>query len=162
MFSDDDLHRFWSHVDIRSDIECWLWGIAKFDDGYGAFSIDGQSTRAHRVSWSLVNGGIPHGMHVLHSCDTRACVNPAHLRLGTNNDNVADKVARHRQARHRGADNPTAKITEEDVAMIVSLLRSGQSQRCVGNRFGISQKAVCNIWSGRSWGWLTGLNGSSE
>ena len=91
--------RFWSKVD-RSG-ECWLWTAAKVQ-GYGSF--DGR--RAHRVAWELAYGPIPkgvgyHGTCVLHRCDTPACVNPAHLRLGTQADNMADRDAKGRQRRPR-------------------------------------------------------------
>lgn len=89
--------RFWSYVDKSG--ECWLWtGLIRH--GYGSIQIDRTGhIRAHRYSWSLANGPIPDVAWVLHSCDVRNCVNPAHLRLGTSDDNVADMVARKRNAR---------------------------------------------------------------
>lgn len=76
---------------------CWLWFGATVPDGYGSFGIATNKTeKAHRVSWKLHKGPIPPDKHVLHTCDNRCCVNPDHLWLGTNEDNVADRVLKGR------------------------------------------------------------------
>lgn len=78
---------------------CWEWTANKTRTGYGMFSVDGKGRKASRVSWEFSFGEIPTGLHVLHSCDNRACVNPAHLRLGTHQDNMNDKCFKNRQSR---------------------------------------------------------------
>lgn len=94
---------FLSKVQQRSPEECWLWTAAVTGNGYGHFAvgprIGRRFIRAHRFAWKLFRGEIPNGLHVLHRCDNRLCCNPSHLFLGTNVDNVADKVAKNRQAR---------------------------------------------------------------
>jgi hypothetical protein len=87
----------------------WLASINK--KGYGNFRINKSRSmgKAHRASYVLYKGEIPKGMQVLHRCDNPSCVNPNHLFLGTNSDNVADKVAKNRQHRPIGNLNPNSK-----------------------------------------------------
>lgn len=92
-----DVTRFWSKVDRRGPEECWEWKCGRGDFGYGAFSIKHRNRGAHRVAWVLSNGPIPRGMWVCHSCDNPPCCNPAHLFLGTHQDNEDDKTAKGRR-----------------------------------------------------------------
>lgn len=101
--------RFWSRVDKSGPVPdhvpvvgpCWVW-IPKCSDRYPQFTLDGRQQPAHRVSWQLVNGPIPSGIHVLHKCDRTICVRPDHLFLGTHADNMADMKAKGRQVTPRG------------------------------------------------------------
>ena len=88
----EQIERFWSKVDIKDDDSCWMWTAAKLVNfGYGAFGVRGSVVeRAHRMSYYLVKGDIPKGLHVLHKCDNPPCCNPSHLFLGTDQDNVDD------------------------------------------------------------------------
>ena len=82
------MERFWNKVDKTDD--CWNWTASKNIQGYGYFRFDGKMRKAHRMAWLLVNGEIPDGMCVCHTCDNPGCVNPIHLWLGTNQDNMDD------------------------------------------------------------------------
>jgi hypothetical protein len=94
---------FWSRVNRAGDGECWEWQGPLYRNGYGAISINGIKTRAHRYSFELHKGPIPAGKMILHSCDNRRCVNPAHLRPGTAKDNIQDAIARGRIGKRAGS-----------------------------------------------------------
>lgn len=142
--------RFWSYVAFEGDDECWLWTGCKNVCGYGRASRDGgANVLAHRLVYELAVGEVPEGLCVMHVCDTPACVNPAHLRLGTQNDNVADCVAKGRTA--RGEKNAKAKLTSADVRAIRSAVRRGESQRAVAADFEVCPKTVSRINRGLTW-----------
>lgn len=86
--------RFWSRVNKTST--CWVWQGAPWAFGYGRIEVNGRGVSTHRFSWERHNGKIPEGMSVLHKCDVPLCVNPAHLFLGTQEDNMRDRAAKGR------------------------------------------------------------------
>lgn len=142
------LSRFWERV-TRGD-GCWEWQGTKLANGYGCLKSGGKMLKAHRAAWELVNGAISDGMCVCHRCDNPACVRPDHLFLGTNADNMADKVAKGRQP--YGERSAQAKITEHDVVDIRTLRAFGARQSALARAFGVSQQlvsAICNrlVWS---------------
>lgn len=87
-------HRFEQHVDKSG--ECWIWTGPISPSGYGRASRGTKKLRAHRAAYELYVGPITDGLHVLHKCDNPACVNPAHLFLGTHLDNMRDMEAKGR------------------------------------------------------------------
>lgn len=100
--ADFDEDRFWSWADRSGD--CWLWQHSTDAKGYGSYRVDGKLRRAPRIAYTLAYGPIPDGMIVMHTCDTPACINPAHLRIGTEKENTADMFAKGRDRiwNHRG------------------------------------------------------------
>lgn len=90
--------RFWART-IKTET-CWLWDGQKNESGYGLFKLNWKVVRAHRLAYELTNGPIPGGLVVLHSCDVRACINPAHLSLGTRPDNLRDAQRKGRLVYH--------------------------------------------------------------
>lgn len=144
--------RFDKKVRKAGPNDCWLWTGGRFTEtGYGSFRIDDRMTTAHRAAWILTNGPIPtgpgyHGTCVLHRCDTRLCVNPAHLFLGSNTDNISDRDKKGRTP--WGETHSAAKLTEKDVNEI---RKSHDTQASLARRFGVSQANISSIRSGNSW-----------
>src|SRR6185369_15948414 len=132
--------RFWSYVDKSGD--CWLWAGSTFWTGYGQLRLNNTSATAHRIAWELTFGPIPDGLFVCHKCDVRLCCNPAHLFLGTAQENVDDMMRKGRYTRDRkysrGSHRPQSKLTESQVVEIVQLVREGNSQNIVAKMFGVS------------------------
>lgn len=132
---------------------CWLWKGAKLPTGYGALrGDDGETVRANRFAYQQFIGKIPSGKLVLHTCDVRLCVNPAHLRLGTYKDNSEDAVAKHRTA--HSERHPQAKLTDAQVREIRAL-RGRLQQKEIAARFNISPSIVCQILKGQIWRHVT-------
>ncbi len=129
---------------------CWLWtGVLM--DGYGAIRRGprgGGMLRAHRVIWEACHGSIPSGLHVLHKCDVRHCVNPDHLFLGTNLDNIADKMAKGRQAKGESAAN--VKLTNSQVREIL-LFDPATSNVKIAEKYGVSDVTISRIRRGLRW-----------
>lgn len=103
------IKRFHAKFTKAGKDECWLWTGAIMTKGYGAFIFDGKQEGAHRVAWILKNGPIPDGLHVLHKCDVKNCVNTNHLFLGTNADNMRDKESKGRGNHATGDRNGMRK-----------------------------------------------------
>lgn len=125
---------------------CWEWQAARDARGYGRIRVNRTSPGAHRVAYRLYKGEIPDGMHVCHSCDNPACVNPDHLWLGTGADNVQDKVNKGRQ--NKGMNHGNAKFTPEVVeAVREARAKHGTAYRKLGKQFGMSEitaRRYCN------------------
>jgi hypothetical protein len=179
--------RFWAKVDERGPDECWEWkaGINRY--GYGKFKAPHRrEVTAHRMVWMLSHGReIPDGQCVLHRCDNRSCVNPAHLSLGTQLDNIRDRDRKGRhwapsgaghymrisphlirrgdqtsprmrpESRPRGEDHGIAKLTEARVRRIWTLHKRGWSLRRIGSELGVCAQSICNVLHGKTWAHVT-------
>ena len=133
-------------VHIDEETGCHLWAGKPNHKGYGVICINYKRHLTHRLSYELHVGPIPEGMVVCHKCDTPACVNPAHLFLGTRTDNHADMVAKGRH--QKGSRQWKAKVTEDDVRAIRAM--SG-THREVANQFGLTPAAVKAIRHRVNW-----------
>lgn len=134
---------------------CWLWEAHRDKSGYGKFNVhvpeigDARPFLAHRVAWVVANGRDPGSLCVLHRCDNPACVNPAHLFLGTHRDNSDDKLSKSRQA--RGDRIAHRKLSDDDVRGIRRMLSTGSTPYAVSKHYPVSPGSILQIRDGRSY-----------
>lgn len=126
---------------------CWEWVGYFGSGGYGMMSRNGKNQRAHRISYEAYKGTISKGMVVRHTCDNPACINPDHLILGSQRDNVADREARNRRVVN-GERIGTSKLTEKDV---LEIRASKESLDVLARRYDIDRSNVWVIRAGKSW-----------
>lgn len=116
----------------------------------GAHRMVHRNVTAHRVAYELAFGTIPHGALVLHHCDNRACVNPAHLFLGTHRANKADSVAKNRHV--HGERSPRHKLTVQQVIEIRRrYAEGGVTKKSLGIEYHVSATVVWHILAGNYW-----------
>jgi hypothetical protein len=152
MKSTPPVERFWKHVSPEPTSGCWLWGGPMDAYGYGTLSSGGATAngakhlKAHRFSYGMLKGEIPFGLHVCHRCDNRLCVNPDHLFLGTNHDNLADM---RRKGRHiKGHRCSRAKLDE---AAVVRMRQATGTHTAVAKQFGVSVATASRVRRGLWW-----------
>lgn len=133
---------------------CWNWTRGK-NKGYGWLgSGDKNPTYAHRLMYEAVhNVSLPSKTVVRHKCDNRACVNPAHLEIGSRADNIQDMMDRGRNNQLKGGDHNKAKLTEEQA---LEIYHAREKASVTAERFGVSESTVWNIRTGKGWSHLTG------
>ena len=138
---------------------CWEWtGGGRAGRGYGLIQEGGKGSRmllTHRVSYEIHCGPIPSGLVVMHTCDNPACVNPGHLKLGTQADNAQDMITKGRHARQapKGEDHGKAKLTEDWVRYIRAHPERGHKE--IADEIGVSPNAVRGVRIGRTWTHVT-------
>lgn len=159
--------RFWAKVNKGGPIHpelgpCWQWTgcvVAR----YGQVSLGHPSTpgskrwKSHRFSWELHHGPVPDGLVVRHRCDNCLCVNPAHLELGTQKQNVHDGI-------RRGRRNAWGiqKLSPDDVRVIRAQLARRIPQKDIASAFGIARNTVSQIATGKTWSHLDGSVGARQ
>lgn len=143
--------RFWKRVAKGSSNECWMWLGYIERRGYGQFAWSTDKPMpAHRASYLLAHqlDRIDPMFQVCHSCDVRACVNPSHLWLGTAKENVLDMHQKGRANPVRGEQQPTAKLTAQQVKAIRADKRV---QRVIAADYGVNQVTISVIKRGATW-----------
>lgn len=127
---------------------CWLWEKALDEKGYGQFYYPPRNmVRASVASWELFRGS-RNGLHVLHTCDNRCCVNPDHLELGTHQENIKQRDVRNRRRAPKGTLNGRATLTDEQV---LSIRADTRWPRFIAHDFNISISTVKNIKYNVTW-----------
>jgi len=136
---------------VRGPDECWEWTAGRLPAGYGAIwdNTIKRHRHAHRLAWELEHGPIPDGMFVCHRCDNPPCCNPAHLFLGTQADNDADRTTKGRSS--RGSRHPDAKLNPETVREIRRRVASGEQQTALAREFGVSKTTLNQMIHGKTW-----------
>lgn len=143
------VERFWEKVDVCGPDECWPWLAATKQGGYGKIlGEDGRFRLAHRVAFALVVGPIPVGLLLCHRCDNPGCVNPRHLFLGTQADNLQDMRAKGRGNPPRGRQHPRARLTEE---LVILIRADRRGHRRIARDLGIGKSTVGMVKAGLTW-----------
>lgn len=138
------MERFSEKVRI-DESGCWIWmGAMRGMRGnqYGHMRFNGKLEGAHRVSWILHKGGISPGMKILHRCDVGLCVNPEHLFVGTQSDNMEDMVNKGRHPYPVCEVHHRAKLTNEQVRAIRA---SAQSHGQLAKAYGVTKRTIINV-----------------
>jgi hypothetical protein len=152
--------RFWEKVKKGIGDECWQWIGARSRHGYGNFGIrPGRTARAHRFSYEQERGPIPVGLMVLHRCDNRLCVNPEHLFIGTQIDNMRDMVLKGRrgfvrlpkESQPRGEKHGGSKLTASDVIEIRRRRDGGERYVRLAEAFGVTSGQIRAIAKRENW-----------
>ena len=180
--------RFWRRVMIGAPDVCWPFlGARSNSSWHGSIYCDGKQRLAHRIAYQLATGtklvDVPRlrsdSICVLHICDNPPCCNPAHLRLGTQKENIREASAKsrlltgdangarryperlargdangsrkHPEGRKRGSEQKNAKVTETDIPVIRSRREAGEPLSAIAKTYGVSLQTIWRITKGESW-----------
>lgn len=146
----DLLAQLWAKVDKTGT--CWLWQGSTDKNGYPLLRIEGKTKRVARVLWSLLHDvKLRESEHVLHRCDTPACLNPEHLFVGSHAQNMADMAAKGRSYKPTGAVNGRALLTFAQAQSIRTEAAQGASHSQLADKYNVSRGAVYHVLAGRTW-----------
>ena len=140
------LNRFNKKIEMIPECGCWIWMGSLDTKGYGGTSIKGKNIGAHRLSWQLYRGSIPNGLFVCHHCDTPSCVNPYHLFLGSNRDNILDAIKKNKF--QIGTQRSNSKLSDAD---IISIRLDTRSVRVIAKDYNVAFSLIFRIKHKKSW-----------
>lgn len=155
--SDKERKRFFDNTMPEPNTGCWLWTSYLSGCGYASITINKRVMNASRVSYSMLKGEIPKGLYVLHTCDNRLCVNPDHLFLGTQKENIIDMHKKGRGRVNFGQRSSTAKLSDKDAKDIVKMSGNGISDSEIAEKYDVTVGTIYRIRSGNGWNKVTGL-----
>lgn len=143
-------------LDLHSELKesgCIEWSGYILETGYGQIRYKGKRMGAHRAAWIANYGEIPTNQFVLHKCDNRCCINPSHLFLGTQQDNMDDMIIKGRDVKvgRKGVKNSNSKLTDDDVLAMRQMFLKGIDREILRGRFGVSKTTVQSILSNKAW-----------
>ncbi len=131
---------------------CWIWtGMRHHGSQYGVFCFRRKSVRAHRASWEIYRGPVENGMCVLHKCDVPMCVNPDHLFVGTQLENIADRHSKGRTKSAIGSRQHLSKLSERDIPAIRQRRAAGETLARIAKDFGVTKHAIHGVVTGKTW-----------
>ncbi len=150
--------RFWRFVNKGTSEECWNWLGHKDEKGYGTFRLK-KMIKAHVFSYMLHCGEIPQDnntvfgrLFVCHHCDNPSCVNPTHLFIGNNSDNLMDASRKGKLPNMKGENAPNSKLTWDEVSLIRELFKSGRyTKHALAVHFGVSPSNITKIIGHKTW-----------
>lgn len=146
----DILKNLISKVSINES-GCWIWKKAKNNMGYGVSGCYGKLMLSHRLIWKTLNGD-PENLCVLHKCDTQACINPNHLRIGTKKDNTHDMVSKGRLVVCKGENNVNSVLTSKKVISIRKEYSYFKvTGRILAKKYGVSMQTIYDIKNRKAW-----------
>jgi len=132
--------------------ECWIWVGSRDSTGYGLIKVKGHNRHANRVAYELKHGAMPPGKIILHVCDVPACVNPAHLKIGTHKDNMQDMLQKGRGNKVRGERHWKAKLTETIVREIRdNYTKEKKTFSELARQYRVCRTTIARIVKGKSW-----------
>lgn len=135
---------------VISENGCWEWKKCK-KLGYGNTALNGKNISAHRASWIVFVGDIPKGLQVNHKCHNRACINPEHLYLGTQKENMMDMYEAGRNNHPKGVENKNSKLNDKKVMEIRGMLRIGDTIASISKKFNVSESCIRSIKQRKTW-----------
>jgi hypothetical protein len=151
------IKRFMEKVTILPESGCWIWTGSIGKAGYGTFNAgNGRYISAHRWSYDYHNGEIPKGMNVCHKCDIRCCVNPEHLFIGTQRENMIDASLKGRISRKGnniiGEKHHLSKLNADCVRQIRAEYNGNYGElKELAKRFNVSENTILRAFSKKTW-----------
>lgn len=150
------IKRFSNKYKIDPETNCWIWQATKTGRGiakYGYLKVNKTMKVAHRISYEIFKGPIPDGLNVCHKCDVYSCVNPDHLFLGTQIDNMKDMIKKGRSSKNIGENNIQCKLSEQIVNNIRNIYNKNPkvNKSSIAREYNVTPTTICNIIKGKLW-----------